>query len=162
MTAPTHLTGIELTHDPPFEARVRRLSVVSLLALGVVTGLAIRDDAHLSIVVVLTLGWILMPTLLRASQRRPMLRYTLTIPATLVAIGLTIFCLTGLPSRTLAVAGWWTITAAIWFGATLGMWLWFRWMPVPQALDDPFSTARLALIALHVGGVLTGIALILA
>jgi len=89
------------------------------------------------------------------------LRYALALPAALVGVGLTAFCVSGLPDDRLVSAGWWTVTASIWLGATLGTWLWFRWMPVPPSFDDPFGGPRLALVALHIGGVLVGIGLIL-
>ncbi len=153
--------GIEMTHDHPFEARVRRLSVVSSVALGVLVWLAVGDDASPVVVTMLVAGWVLMPAILRASLRRPKLRYGLAAPALLVAVALTVFCLTDIPDDTLAAAGWWTVTASIWFGATLGTWLWFRWLPVPDALDDPFGTLRLVLVAIHVAAALVGIGLVL-
>lgn len=157
-----HAPGVELTHDPSFEARIRRLSVVSLIALGTITWLAIRDDASMPVVLLLATGWILMPTVLRASLRRPALRYGLSIPATLVAGGLTLFSATLPDGGGSSVAGWWTITASLWFGALLGMWLWFRWLPVPERLAEPFGFARLVLVSVHIGGVVVGIALVMA
>lgn len=154
--------GVELTHDPPFEARIRRLSVVSLIALGAITGLAIRDGASTTVVLLLTTGWVLMPTVLRASLRRPGLRYALSIPATLVAGGLTLFSTTLSGNGDPAVVGWWMITVSLWFGAALGMWLWYRWIPVPRWLDAPFGLGRLVLVTLHIGGVLIGIAFVIA
>jgi hypothetical protein len=91
-----------------------------------------------------------------------MLRFALAVPASLVAIALTVFCATDLPDGAAAAAGWWLVTASIWLGAGLGMWLWFRWLPVPDEFDNPFGPARLTLVAIHIGGVLAGIALILA
>lgn len=157
----TRTAGVEMTHDHAFEARVRRLSVVSLLALGSLTWLAARDDAPLYVVILLGAGWLLMPAILRASLRRPRLRFALAVPAVLVASGLTAFCFRGLPHDDLVAAGWWTVTGSIWFGATMGTWLWFRWVPVPSPFDNPFGVPRLTLIALHIGGVLVGIGLIL-
>ena len=114
------------------------------------------------IVLLLAAGWITMPTVLRASLRYPGLRYVLSLPATLVAGSLTaLSARLPNPDGTSAV-GWWMVTASLWFGAVLGMWLWFRWLPVPARLTDPFGTARLALVAIHIGGVLIGIALVLA
>ena len=107
----------------------------------------------------LTAGWLLMPTLLRASLNRPRLRYALAAPATLVGVGLLWFAASGFPSDT--QVGWWTITASIWFGATLGTWLWYRWLPVPSSLRDPFGPGRLMLVALHIGGAVTGIVLVI-
>jgi hypothetical protein len=153
-------TGVELTHDEPFEARVRRLSVVSVVALGVITVLAIRDGAPVGVVLALVAGWILMPSLLRLSLRQPVLRYALAIPATAVTVALGVFCMAALPSDA-SVAGWWVITASIALGAVMGMWLWFRWMPVPESLEDPFSPRRLTLVAVHIAGVLVGIVLVI-
>ena len=152
-------TGVEFTHDESFEARIRRLSVVSVVALGIITALAIRDDAPIGVVLALVVGWVLMPSLLRLSLRRPPLRYALAIPATAVTGALGVFCLTALPSDA-SVAGWWMITGSIALGALMGMWLWFRWLPVPRDLEDPFSLQRLALVAVHVAGVLAGIVLV--
>lgn len=154
--------GVELTHDRTFEARVRRLSVVSLVALGTITWLAIRDNASTAVILLLIAGWISMPTVLRASLRRPGLRYALSVPAVLFAGGLTVFS-TSLPDlAATSAAGWWTITVSLWFGAMLGMWLWFRWLPVPTRLIDPFALGRLTLVTAHIGGVLIGIALVIA
>jgi hypothetical protein len=153
--------GIEMTHDHPFEARVRRLSIVSLIALGTITWLAIGADASPTIVMMLIAGWLLMPVILRASLQHPKLRFALALPASLVAAGLTAFCMTGLPTGRVNAAGWLAVTAAVWLGAAMGMWLWFRWMPVPAAFENPFGPARLTLVAIHVGGVLAGIGLIL-
>ncbi len=155
---PHPVPALEFTHDRAFEARIRRLSVVSLVALAVIMGLAIRDDAPPGVVLLLVAGWILMPTLLRLSLLRPGLRYGLAVPATLYAGGLTLFSLSDPPSA----AGWWIITGALWFGALLGMWLWFRWLPVPRPLADPFGPARLALVAIHISAVLVGVALVIA
>jgi hypothetical protein len=154
--------GVELTHDRTFEARIRRLSVVSLFALGTITWLAIRDDASSTVVLLLTAGWISMPTVLRASLRRPGLRYALSVPATLFAGGLTLFSTSLADLEATSAAGWWTITVSLWFGAVLGMWLWFRWLPVPAWLTDPFGPGRLAFVTAHIGGVLIGIALVIA
>ena len=157
-----HAPGVELTHDPSFEARIRRLSVVSLIALGTITWLAIRDDASMAVVLLLTTGWILMPPVLRASLRRPALRYGLSVPAALVAGGLTLFSASATGLTATAAAGWWMITGSLWFGALLGMWLWFRWLPVPARLNHPFGFARLVLVTMHIGGVLIGMALVIA
>lgn len=109
----------------------------------------------------LAAGWLLMPTLLFASIDRPKLRSLLTLPATLVAAGLVIVA-TGGEGDSMFIAGWWTITAGVLFGGGLGAWFWYRWMPIPKALDDPFSVGRMALITFHVTLILVGIGLVIA
>jgi hypothetical protein len=93
--------------------RVRRLGLVSLVALGIVCGLAVTTlKAPLLVESALLAGWALMPAVLFASLAWPMLRLGLTLPATLVTLGL------------LAI--------------TVGWLLWYRLLPVPAALTHPF------------------------
>jgi hypothetical protein len=47
------------------------------------------------------------------------------------------------------------------FGGGLGSWFWYRWMPVPEQLDDPFAPRRIALIVTHIALVVVGMALII-
>src|SRR4030067_37302 len=82
--------GVEMTADPAFNNRVRRLTVVRVFALG---------------------------------------------------------------------AAWLPTTPRILLGATLGACFWYRGLPVPRTLDNPFSPGRWALIALHVSGVVAGLPL---
>ena len=107
--------------------------------------------------VLLAAGWVLMPVILAASLRRPMLRYALVVPATLVTLGLLgmVFDTSGTE-----LLGWAMLTAGILLGGTLGMWFWYRWMPVPRAFDDPYGTARMILVAIHIGLVLVGAAIV--
>jgi hypothetical protein len=140
---------------------VQRLIAVSVVALGAITLLAVRDDAAAGVIAALAGGWVLMPSLLAASLRWPRLRYLLAVPSTLVGGGLVVFCLTGLPAGFLVRSGWWLVTAGIWLGSVLGMWFWYRWMPVPHGLDAPFGRGRWSLIALHAGSIVAGIGLLL-
>lgn len=43
----------------------------------------------------------------------------------------------------------------------MGLWFWYRLLPVLESLRDPFASGRWTLIAIHVGLVVCGIALIL-
>ena len=131
------------------------------LALGIIAGAGARLDPGGAVVTMLLVGWVAMPTLLALSLHRPALRYLLVIPATLVGMALAIVCVTALPSETVPRVGWVLITAGVWLGAALGMWLWYRWMPVPGRLDAPFSPARWGLIALHAGLITVGLVLVL-
>lgn len=152
----------EMSTDPRFCARLRRLVLVSSVMLGLITLLAaLSSEAPPLVIGLLALGWILMPTLLDASIERPHLRYLLALPATLVAGGLISVAIRfeGEPG---AQAGWWLITAGVALGGILGAWFWFRWMPVPERLDDPFSPGRIALITAHVALIVIGVALVIA
>ena len=152
-------TGVELTADRLFEHRVRRLIVISAVALGVIWGLAFADDAEVWALVLLGIGWVTMPTILALSLRRPILRYALLVPATAVSIGLIGLTFTAPDSTDV---GWLLVTLGILVGGALGAWFWFRWLPVPRALDDPYGTPRVALVGLHIGLVLIGVAMVVA
>jgi hypothetical protein len=151
----------ELTSDLRFSGRVRRLVAVSSIMLGVITLLAALspESTPLSIGLLVS-GWILMPTLLDASVTRPRLRYLLALPAMLVTVGLIIVAL-GMDAWSAATAGWWLLTIGVLFGGGLGSWFWYRWMPVPEQLDDPFAPRRIALIVTHIALVVVGMALII-
>jgi hypothetical protein len=152
---------VELSSDQRFAARIARLVVVSTVALGAIWVLATAtDDVGGWIRAVLFAGWFAMPALLAVSLIRPRLRYLLVIPATLVTIGLAGICLTALPPSGAGRAGWPVLTAGIMVGATLGSWFWYRWVPVPAALDAPFSSTRWLLVTLHAGLVVMGMALV--
>jgi hypothetical protein len=101
-----------------------------------------------------------MPTLLVASLRRPLVRYALVVPSTLVGLGLLAICAVALPEDGVAAAGWVLTTAGIVLGGVLGIWFWFRLLPVPAALDDPFSPGRWALVMTHVALVVAGLILV--
>jgi hypothetical protein len=54
------------------------------------------------------------------------------------------------------------VTGGVLLGGLLGGRFWYRLLPVPRALDDPFSPARWTLVALHVTAILLGLALVTA
>lgn len=154
--------GIEMSADPLFLPRVRRLGAVSSIALGVIWLLALRttEPHSTAIDTALLSGWILMPTVLWASIRRPELRPFVFVPSALVTVGLAALCLTALPDDAAIRGGWLLVTGGILFGGVLGGWFWFRWFPVPAAFDSPFGFPRWALIGAHVGMILAGMALV--
>ncbi len=153
--------GVELSADPGFAGRIRRLAGTSVVALGLIWLLAARRlDAHPAVGVALASGWLLMPVVLWSSLRRPRLRYGLIVPSALVSLALLAVGATALPADPLARAGWLTLTAGILVGGVLGGWFWYRWRPVPAALDDPFAPGRWLLVAAHVGLVCAGLLMI--
>src|SRR5450830_1368111 len=131
---------VELTDDPAFARRIIRLALTSSIALGLV--------------------WLMMPSILFLSLRRPRLRYALAIPSTLVGVPLLIICASYLPEGQLARTGWLLLTTGILNGGVLGAWFWFRWLPVPRWLHAPFSPSRWALVGLHVALVVSGLVLV--
>lgn len=152
----------EMSTDGRFRRRLRRLIVVSAVMLGSITLVAaLSTDATPITIGLLTAGWLLMPTLLYAGLDRPRLRYSLMLPATLVSVGL-IAVATGAESGSMAATGWWLVTSGVLFGGGLGSWFWYRWMPVPDGLDDPFSPGRITLIGIHVALIVIGLALVIA
>jgi len=155
------LEPVELTGDAAFARRVIRLAAVSSVALGVVWLLAtVTLDAQPGLRASLALGWLLMPSILLLSLRRPRLRYALAIPSALVGMPLLIISANNLPEGQVARIGWLLLTAGILFGGVLGVWFWFRWLPVPASLDAPYSASRWALIGLHVALIVSGIVLV--
>ncbi|MES1204413.1 MAG: hypothetical protein ABUS79_00625 [Pseudomonadota bacterium] len=150
--------GVEMSADPAFLGRVRRLAAVSAIDLGLLWALAVAtlDEGHGAIRLALLAGWLTMPTVLAASLWRPAVRLLVAVPAVLVGGALIAICLTALPPNGAARAGWLTTTAGILFGGFLGSWFWYRWLPVPASLRNPFSRARLGLIAAHVTLVVVG------
>jgi len=157
---PPHRTAVELTTDPGFERRIRRLAIVSAVALGLILVLVVTSlEAPVALGAVFAAGWFLMPSTLVASLARPRLRYALVAPASLVSIGLLGVCIGWPPADPLVAAGWLLMAAGVALGGGLGLWLWYRLLPVPAALHDPFSTGRWALIGVHVGLVVTGFVL---
>ena len=151
---------VELSADAAFAHRVRRLGLVSLVALGAVWGLAVTTlDAPAIVDGALLAGWALMPAILFASLARPMLRLGLALPATLVSIGLLAIVVGWLPASPAAAVGWMLILAGVALGGGMGLWLWYRLLPVPAALSDPFSPARWTLIGLHVALIVVGLVL---
>lgn len=153
--------GPEMSADPRFAARVRRLAGVSSIALGVIFGLAtVTSVAPPVIRLALAFGWFLMPTILYASLWRPALRYRLVLPASLVSLALLAIAMWSLPTGTVAATGWAVLAAGVLVGGGSGLWFWYRLLPVPAALDDPFSLGRWTLIGLHIGLVVAGAVLV--
>jgi hypothetical protein len=151
---------VELTTDARFAPRVKRLALTALVALGLIWWLAVSTlDAPSMVNVGLATGWILMPAILAASLARPRLRYALVVPAGLVSVSLLAISASSLPSNIIVASGWLLITLGISLGGLMGLWFWFRLLPVPDALDDPFSSARWTLIGLHVALIVLGLAL---
>ncbi len=148
---------VELTGDSRVVRRVRRLALTSLVALGLVWALA-RNALHVPAVVDLLLlsGWILMPSILTWSLFDPRVRYLLVLPSALVTVGLTIICTFWLPAAPFAAAGWILLTLGIALGGWLGLWLWYRLVPVPHWLDDPYARGRWALIGVHIALIVVG------
>jgi hypothetical protein len=152
---------VELTADPAFARRVVRLARTSAVALGVIWLLAIVTlEAHPAAGVSLGLGWLLMPSILMLSVRWPRLRYALALPSALVGLPLLIISASSLPQGHTARTGWLLLTAGILAGSVLGLWFWFRWLPVPHPLHAPFSASRWGLVGVHVTLVVSGILLI--
>lgn len=149
--------SVEMSDSALFTPRVRRLVAISTVALGLITLLvATRAGSHNEPSLLLAaIGWLLMPVILTISLRRPRWRYLLAIPATTVAIALIVVSIQ-FTDGLMTTVGWWMMTSGILIGGTLGMWFWYRWLPVPGSLDDPFSFGRWSLIAAHVGLVAVG------
>jgi hypothetical protein len=151
---------VELSADPTFARRVRRLGLVSLVALGAIWGLAVTTlDAPPIVDGALLAGWALMPAILFASLARPMLRYGLTLPATLVTLGLLAIVVAWLPASPTVAAGWVLMLLGVGLGGGMGLWLWYRLLPVPAVLAQPFSPARWLLIGVHVALIVIGVLL---
>ncbi|MFO7699617.1 MAG: hypothetical protein R6W79_03295 [Acidimicrobiia bacterium] len=152
-----HRPGVELTANSLFSRRVRRLVVVSAVALGLISWLAIRSGGPRAAVVLLVLGWAIMPAVLAASLSRPRMRYALVLPATLATLGLVGMVLS---TDSAEMIGWVLVTLGIAVGGFLGMWLWYRWFPVPYVLDDPYGVPRLMLLSVHIVLVISGVVVI--
>lgn len=160
MAAIPRQVPVELSADARMAGRIKRLGFVSLVALGLIWTLAIASlDAPMVVTGALAAGWALMPTILFASLSRPRLRYGLVLPGSLVGFGLLAICFWWLPADPLAAAGWLSITVGVSMGSALGLWFWFRLLPVPAGLDDPYSTGRLGLIWVHVALIVGGLGL---
>lgn len=147
---------IEMTTDPTFSRRIRRLILVSLVALGLISVLAVTSGyTGWAAIALLVGGWVTMPSLLARSLVRPQWRYLLAVPASAVSAGLVIIA-AGFDGSAAARFGWWLMAAGVLTGGTLGGWFWYRWGPVPASLDEPFSTGRWVLVAVHAGLVVAG------
>jgi hypothetical protein len=139
---------------------VRRLARTAAVALGIIWWLAVSTlEAPPMVGASLLLGWASMPAILVMSLRRPRLRYALVLPSSLVGVPLLGISALFLPASAVAAAGWLLMTAGILLGSALGLWFWYRVLPVPRALDDPFSAGRIALIGVHVALIVAGAAL---
>lgn len=159
----TRRSSVEMTDSPGFAPRVRRLVWISATALGAIWAAAVTTlDAPLWVESLLAAGWALMPVLLALSLREPRVRYFVALPATLVTVALGATIVLGVAPTTLATAGWVLITAGILFGGLLGMWFWYRMIPVPAGLSDPYATGRWMLIGIHTGLILVGLLLAIA
>lgn len=160
---PSYALGepVELTKGAAFAGRIIRLALTSSIALGLVWWLA---GATLEIPLILetslAAGWVLMPLMLLASLRWPRVRYALVLPSSLVGLPLLVICARYLPDASLASTGWLLVTGGILLGSVLGIWFWFRWLPVPASLHDPFSRGRWLLVALHIALIVGGLALV--
>lgn len=151
---------VELSADARFAGRVRRLAFTATVALGVLWALATITLAMPPAVdLALLLGWAGMPTVLFASLADARWRYALVVPSTLVGVPLLAICAFWLPASPIAAGGWLLIMAGIGFGAMLGLWFWYRVLPVPPALDDPFSPGRWMLISVHIALIVVGMVL---
>lgn len=151
---------LELSSDRRFAGRVRRLAATAVVALGLIWALAVTTlEVPPAVGLALAAGWLLMPSILFASLTWPAARYALVIPASLVGLALVSITLAWRPDHPLAAAGWVLVTAGILLGGWMGLWLWYRLVPVPRQLDDPFSPARLSLIGVHVALIVIGILL---
>lgn len=152
---------LELSDDPRFARRIVRLAVTSMIMLGVIFALALNTPHPArSVVIALALGWMLMPTLLLTSLRWPRVRYGLLVPSTLVSLSLVAISVNQSSQDLMTWAGWWSLTFGVLLGGLMGVWFWFRWLPVPVLPHDPFSRARWALIVLHVALVVIGAGLV--
>ena len=152
--------SLELSNDRRMAGRVRRLARTAAVALGIIWWLAVSTlEAPPIIGASLLLGWASMPAILVMSLRRPRLRYALVLPSSLVGVPLLGISALFLPASAVAAAGWLLMTAGILLGSALGLWFWYRVLPVPRALDDPFSAGRIALIGVHVALIVAGAAL---
>lgn len=155
-----HRQPVELSTDERFAGRVRRLALTSVVALGIIWALSVATlDAPAWTDAGLAAGWVLMPVVLVASLADPRWRYALALPAFLVGISLLAISVAWRPAPPLAAAGWVMITVGVLLGGLLGLWFWYRLVPVPKALDDPFSPGRLGLIRAHVMLIVTGLVL---
>jgi hypothetical protein len=154
---------VELTADPRMTRRVKRLGATSAVALGLIWGLAVATlRVPVPIQAALAGGWIMMPAVLVASLWRPLIRYWLVVPSTLVGLALVAIAAGWLPADPAAAVGWSLITIGVLLGGVMGLWFWFRVVPVPGRLDDPSSSERWAVILLHVALITTGLLLVIA
>ena len=159
MSVWTERAGVELTTDASFTRRVRRLVWISLVALGLITTLAVQSEAAAWMVALMVVGWALMPSLLWFSIQRPKLRYGLVVPATCFSVAVVGMAVA---SQGAAAVGWRLIASGLLVGGADGMWFWMRWLPVPPRFNDPYGSPRLTLIGIHVTLLVAGLAVVVA
>lgn len=148
--------SVEMTTDPRFTARIRRLIGVSTVALGSITLLVVfTADAGWLPAALMISGWVFMPALLAYSLPKPMSRYLLALPAAAASVALLLVAIESTGS-VWTRAGWWMLAIGLLTGGSLGVWFWYRWLPVPRPLDEPFSAGRWVLVSAHVGLVAVG------
>jgi hypothetical protein len=148
--------------DPVFATRIVRLAWTAAVALGVIWWLArTMIPAQPLALHMLAAAWFLMPSVLTISLRWPLLRYALAIPSSLATLGLLLICLYAPHPVEAARVGWLLTTAGVLLGGMLGMWFWFRWLPVPPGLVEPFSVGRWVLIGVHAGLIAGGVVLLI-
>jgi hypothetical protein len=153
-------TRVELSADSRFAGRVRRLAITATVALGLTFALAVVTlDAPVAVDLSLLLGWLLMPAILVASLSDPRWRYALVVPSSFIGVPLLAVCAFWLPASPVAAAGWLLVTGGILLGSLLGLWFWYRVLPVPAGLDDPFSPGRWTLIGVHIALIVVGLSL---
>jgi hypothetical protein len=126
-----------------------------VVALGLIFGLwsAARPGGTWA-GVALGAGWTLMPATLLLMLSAPRARFALVVPATLVTAALADIAFAA------REPGWAMIALGALLGGVLGAWFWFRLLPVPGPFRDPFGPGRWALITVHVGLIVAGIALV--
>lgn len=150
-----------MSDDAQFSQRVRRLAITSAIVLALICLLATATlPVHPLVESSLVGGWLLMPSILGLSLRWPRLRYALILPSFLVSVALLAMCASARPEDRVARAGWVLVTTGVLLGGILGVWFWFRWIPVPSRLAHPFSRGRWALIAIHVLLIIVGLAVV--
>lgn len=136
-------------------ARIARLAVTSVIALGLIFGLwTAGRPGGAPAGAALGAGWALMPATLLLMLRTPKARYALVIPSLLVTAALVDVAVVA------RGAGWAMIAAGTMLGGLLGAWFWFHLLPVPGRLRDPFGTGRWTLIAVHVGLIVAGMVVV--
>lgn len=160
---PNVVPTMEMSGSFEFAGRIRRLVLVSAIALGSIWFVAINKlDLPVWVESLLLAGWVLMPTLLAISLRRPAARYLIAVPASLVSAALVAILVLELPATMAATIGWLLITTGILLGGSLGLWFWYRLLPVPGGLDYPFSPGRWVLVGIHVGLIVIGLMFVIA
>jgi hypothetical protein len=112
---------IELSNEPRFSRRVRRLGVVSLVAPGLIWWVAATRLATPQPLLVAQLaGWWLMPAVPFASLPFPSIRPPLIIPATLITAPVLAIVAGRLPGQPIAGLGWLLVAAGLLLGDLMG------------------------------------------